>query len=442
MAGFLGPGMIAPAWGGNPDDPATTGAVAPQPAAPAAQPAAPPGALAQYLQLQQQILQQQQRLYGQLPGMVGAEQGALNDVIKLYQQPQTGPDLAKMQLAAGFFAPTRTGALGENIGLALNGYTGALSKQREQDFDRATKLAQLRLTQAQLASKLPQMQTEALQGQAKTVGSMVDLEQMQRDLQRKEAAAKAWQSPQVQDILKTLTPAQRLAVDSEPDPSKKADMLAKFAKGKDLSNAAITDLTEKGGAFGTFKGLGSSWNDDYGGYKFATLGDAANWMENRGFTENTGRSTWWSDYQNQKNIIRNKLFGSALTATEKAEFDKANIHPGMDPVEIRRNLIRQEEAARAAAAKHAGSLAKQGYSREAIESAVGFNLDELGEAKMRDLPTLYKERGVGLNEKSAPGGNPAPASNEPVKIKSEADWQKLKPGQKYIDPLGITRTKQ
>ncbi len=47
------------------------------------------------------------------------------------------------------------------------------------------------------------------------------------------------------------------------------------------------------------------------------------------------QAEWWQDYQTKKNITRNNLFGSALTATEKGEFEKADINPSMDPKVIR-----------------------------------------------------------------------------------------------------------
>ena len=51
---------------------------------------------------------------------------------------------------------------------------------------------------------------------------------------------------------------------------------------------------------------------------------------------------WWQRYQEQKNRVRKELYGSALTETEAREFDKANIHPGMKPAQIKANLARQE----------------------------------------------------------------------------------------------------
>lgn len=390
-----------------------------------AAPAAPVNPYAPQQGLLQQILQMQQQQQQQIPGMVGAEQGALNELMKLYQQPRQGPDPALLQLAAGFLAPTRTGGFGESLGAAASGYGGALQKQQEAQFDKAAKLAQLKLTQAQLANKIPQMQMEGLTGQLSTVSKMAELEKMGRDAERTSKADQLWQQALKSDTFSKLPEAQRTAIMLEPDASKRAEMLAKFAKGKDLSAKAVSDLSEQGGAFSTFDSLFKQWDDKYGGYKVPGIGEASNWLESRGWTNDTGQANWWSDYQTQKNLTRNKLFGSALTATEKGEFDKANIEPSMKPEQIRKNLIRQREAARSAAAKLANGLARQGYSKEAIEESLGLKLDELGEGKMRDLEQLYTEAGLGTG---APAGKPA-VTGAPSGIPSAAiEHLKANPG--------------
>ncbi len=426
---FLLPGMTDPSW----QQPQQPQQAAPAPAPAPANPYAPQQGLLQ------QILQMQQQQQQQIPGMVGAEQGALSELMKLYQQPRQGPDPALLQLAAGFLSPTRTGGFGESLGYAASGYGGALQKQQEAQFDKAAKLAQLKLTQAQLANKIPQMQMEGLTGQLSTVGKMAELEKMGRDAERSSKADQMWQQALKSDTFSKLPEAQRTALMLEPDAGKRAEMLAKFAKGKDLSQKAISELGEQGGAYSTFDSLEKQWNDSFGGYKIPGVGDAVNWAGARGFTgaDKEAQANWWSDYQTQKNLIRNKLFGSALTATEKGEFDKANISPDMKPEAIRRNLIRQKEAARAAAAKLARGHASQGYSKEAIEESLGLKLDELGDGKMRDLEQLYNEAGIGTG---APAGG-APGAAGPVQIKTADDYAKLPSGTSYIDPNGVRRTK-
>lgn len=426
---FLLPGMTDPSW------------QMPQPAAPAAAPAAPANPYAPMQGILQQILEAQQQQQQKLPGQVGSEQGALTELMKLYQQPRQGPDPALLQLAAGFLAPTRTGGFGESLGTAVGNYGGALAKQQEQQFDKAAKLAQLRLMQAQLANKLPQLQMEGLNNQLSTVTKMTELQKTQRDDERRQKADADFQtylnrprSPDEDTI--ELTPDQRAALSLETDPAKRAQMLATMSKPKDLSEQTVKDLGSAGGTFGDFNRLVKTWNPKYGGsgYGAPLVGGIQNWIGARdpgtgdGASGYKAQSQWWADYQTQKNSIRNKLFGSALTQTEKAEFEKANIEPGMAPDVIERNLARQHEAARSAAAKLAGTWREQGYSKKAIEAATGFKLSELGEPRMRDLSGGVEQ---------AP---PAPAGIP--RITSEAEYNALPKGTTYLDPNGKQRTKQ
>jgi hypothetical protein len=53
------------------------------------------------------------------------------------------------------------------------------------------------------------------------------------------------------------------------------------------------------------------------------------------------RSNWWQNYMEQSNLIRNQLFGSALTKNEQAAFDAQAITPNMQASEVRRRLRQQ-----------------------------------------------------------------------------------------------------
>ena len=149
-------------------------------------------------------------------------------------------------------------------------------------------------------------------------------------------------------------------------------------KGRPLPNAAIKELTETGGTATDFQRLTGSFQDSYGGFKAETVGDFDNWLKRNITGDQSGQAQWWQDYQNQKNIVRNKLFGSALTATEKVEFDKAQITPGMRSDQIKLNLKRQEDLSLKAARKLAKAYSAGGYSEEQIEGALGISLKDLG----------------------------------------------------------------
>lgn len=138
-------------------------------------------------------------------------------------------------------------------------------------------------------------------------------------------------------------------------------------KVKPLPTPAVNKLAEAGTDLETLSRLNSSFKDEYGGH--AILGDAVN-TYGRLVGDDTGQAQWWQDYQGHVNEVRNRLFGSALTLPEKAEFYKAMVTPRMEAGEIRKNLARQAEIADRAARKLAKSYAAQGYSQEAIDELV------------------------------------------------------------------------
>lgn len=142
-----------------------------------------------------------------------------------------------------------------------------------------------------------------------------------------------------------------------------------------LSDQSRRVLSEAGAQASAFQDLTNTFRDDYGGFVSDWMGEAANTVQRR-LPGEAPRADWWAQYQEQKNIIRNRLFGSALTATEKAEFDRAAISPGQSPETIRNNLERQRRAALSAARRLGLSLREAGYNRREIEAALGMEIPD------------------------------------------------------------------
>jgi hypothetical protein len=126
-----------------------------------------------------------------------------------------------------------------------------------------------------------------------------------------------------------------------------------------------------------------TFDPKFAGYGLGIIGDAVMGAGRAGVGTEAGRqgAAWWNDYDRYKNQVRNELFGSALTNTEKGAFERADINPGMAPDQITTNLARQREAAQAAARKLIAPHVLAGKSVEQIESAVGFSLSDLGIAR-------------------------------------------------------------
>lgn len=143
-----------------------------------------------------------------------------------------------------------------------------------------------------------------------------------------------------------------------------------------LPRIAINDLTEHGNTIEASNRLEQTFKEGYGGWKTDAAGHVANYAARNLGIGNEDASLWWQDYQGFSNIVRNKLFGSALTAQEKAQWDRANINPGMTDSAIRKNLALRKEIELRAARKLAKTYAKSGYDKATIEEAVGFSLDD------------------------------------------------------------------
>jgi hypothetical protein len=173
---------------------------------------------------------------------------------------------------------------------------------------------------------------------------------------------------------------------------------AEAAKGRTLPFGAIEKITKQQGLAESFVALANSFKDELSG----TPGVAA-WQNTLGKYQPLGlgkrfgdQSNWWQNYNDEKNLVRNALFGSALTKTEQDAFDRANINEGMAPPEIRRRLGQQAAAAQQAYEKIIKNLAANGY-------------DVSGFASVPQVPSV------------PPGANtPRPAAQKPAAPKPAA----------------------
>jgi hypothetical protein len=201
-------------------------------------------------------------------------------------------------------------------------------------------------------------------------------------------------------------------------------------KGPQMSVGDITKLSEEGGKFANITGFVKNFRPEYAGMMGgATGGAAANFLSRTLPSEIQGqsaldRTNWWQSYDSYKNIVRNDLFGSALTPSEQGEFMKADIHPGMNADIVAKNLKRQEEIVSAGIKRKAGALVQGGYDAETISRAYGVPLEAMG----------VQKRGATAPSPRQPGG--------PVRIGSPQEREALAPGTPYIAPDGSLRTKQ
>lgn len=150
-----------------------------------------------------------------------------------------------------------------------------------------------------------------------------------------------------------------------------------------------TKLQEVGGKVQQVSSFASTFKDSHAGYGADFIGEAWNQAGRRLPESIAGKdtkeqATWWSNYNRYKNVVRNELFGSALTAPEKAAFDAADISPGMDPKTIRENLSYQRKVVSNAMLRSGQALIEQGYEPKVIAKAYGVEPDFF-QRKIEDL---------------------------------------------------------
>jgi hypothetical protein len=202
------------------------------------------------------------------------------------------------------------------------------------------------------------------------------------------------------------------------------------AKPRALSFGDTNKLAAQGGQLDSVERFNTGFKDEFAGYG---RGGAAAMFLARNIPIVTGETTenaaaFWQDYDKYKNVVRNELFGSALTPGEQEEFAKADVDPNMDPKIIKKNLGRQKAIVETALSRVGSSLKASGYGQEAIEAAIGRPLDAL--------------KAGGKNQEQLPAVAGAPTSKEVVQVRSKQEYDALPPGARYLAPDGSTRTKQ
>ncbi len=163
-----------------------------------------------------------------------------------------------------------------------------------------------------------------------------------------------------------LTPAQQKAA-------------TKAVQGRPIPQGAVTGYQKEIEQYRTLDRSLSSFNDGFGGNIAGGIENMAQGLYSGVGTP--GQRDWWSAFRAGDNVIRNGLFGSALTPHEKQAYTETTISPSMDPAEIRKNLTRRRDIVRGAVARKQKFLADQGYSRDAIVDLAGEDLGGIGSGR-------------------------------------------------------------
>ena len=184
--------------------------------------------------------------------------------------------------------------------------------------------------------------------------------------------------------------AQRKAVLDDIDlQTKKADLLklqreAEGGAGDKMTGKMLDDFLGEAKVAKSYANLSSTFDPGYTGYTFDAIGDLKKLQAKAAPMSEFDRdlTAWWMKYQEQVNAVRNDLFGSALTETEKNEFLKAMVTPGMDSEIAKRNLETQARILRNAYNEKVEVHRKQGWKVSGLEGqadAVGATTTSSGD---------------------------------------------------------------
>lgn len=139
---------------------------------------------------------------------------------------------------------------------------------------------------------------------------------------------------------------------------------------KAIPSSTEQKLADQFGIYASLKNASEGFNPDYAGNTIT--GGLENTLQGLYSGIGTpGQRDWWANFRQTDNLIRNQMFGSALTATEKAAYEATTISERMDPKEITRNLKRRTDIIEGALRRRARTLAAQGYNPEAISALLG-----------------------------------------------------------------------
>jgi hypothetical protein len=214
---------------------------------------------------------------------------------------------------------------------------------------------------------------------------------------------------------------------------------------KDLSVSDITKLSEEGGKFASLIDSVKTFRPEYGGWGSQALGELSNTLTSnmpswvpaldpeKAKSRDEG-AAFWREYSRQKSVARHELYGSALTPGERKDYEAADINPGMNPEQIKRNLATQQRILETGIKRKAAAMLEAGYKPEQVSKAYGIDLGGMG-VPARGQPV------AGGAPSSAPAVTPSAALSEARAALAkrpdlrDAVIQRLK--EKGIDPTGL-----
>ena len=146
---------------------------------------------------------------------------------------------------------------------------------------------------------------------------------------------------------------------------------SKGVSGKTIPTGELGKIKDEISSMSAFKRLADSWDDSFTNMlRSETFGDIENTIGKKFGLGLGDQASFWMDYQELINAVRNKQFGSALTETERAEFEKAIVRPGMDPKFIKSALDTQARLLNNGLQRQSMLLRDSGYNTNGIDNVI------------------------------------------------------------------------
>ena len=138
-------------------------------------------------------------------------------------------------------------------------------------------------------------------------------------------------------------------------------LLANMTLGKQnkLPANVVTDVSTKKDAIKQMLTLASTFKDNFGGSVIG--GPTATKLYEKGGL-NKERVYWWKQFKTLDSKLRNELFGSALTNTEKASWDEITVTENSHPTIIRNAVAHRAKIASDALQRQISDFGDAGYN--------------------------------------------------------------------------------
>lgn len=165
--------------------------------------------------------------------------------------------------------------------------------------------------------------------------------------------------------------AARVGGGGQLKPPPTADERAANGPGKPIPASVLNKGEAEFEIFSSLLRANTTWNPQYAGN---TITGGAETLAQRVFGEGVGtpgQAEWWADFRSTDNLIRNNMFGSALTDGEKAAYKATTIDETTDPKIAAQRLNKRGDIITGALRRKARTLVANGYNIDAVREMFG-----------------------------------------------------------------------